>query len=477
MPPIAASPTIWGLTPSQIHDRFWASRGVQVVRRGERSEIVHKAELFLLLEQGELALFRLRDLVDRLSWIQPQLLIVRLRVDQTRSYRETIVSDDQGLFVRFERDYGGTTSHYVRVGLTPNPDLARQWQSTTSLRTAWRNLRAAIGRSGLAVSTLAGRRFRAAHEAEALDCLLRIQQTWTRPDGTVRRTRRQAPNVWADRDSRLDTSARFVGLIWIGAGRLLDADDCVAGPAILWDDPGSRPVPEDVQWMELEPTKLPGRNDAGGNRTPQRPPARRLTWQAGKRIFDLAFAVIAIAITLPLYPFIALAILIEDGWPIFFTHRRETLGDREFSCIKFRSMRRDAEHIKKALASHNQADGPQFFIVDDPRLTLVGRLLRKSQLDEIPQFWNVLFGHMSVVGPRPSPRAENQCCPTWREARLSVRPGLTGLWQVQRRRRRGEDFQEWIRYDLEYVERAGPLLDLRILCLTPLTVLRGIFNR
>ena len=114
-------------------------------------------------------------------------------------------------------------------------------------------------------------------------------------------------------------------------------------------------------------------------------------------------------------------------------------------------------------AREHQADGPQFFIENDPRVTRVGRVIRKLQIDELPQFLNVLAGHMSVVGPRPSPYKENQYCPPWREARLSVRPGVTGLWQVSRTRRKGLDFQEWIRYDLSYVSSASWSLDLRIL--------------
>ncbi len=160
---------------------------------------------------------------------------------------------------------------------------------------------------------------------------------------------------------------------------------------------------------------------------------------------------------------IALAILIEDGWPVFFAHRRETLGGREFPCLKFRSMRKDAEKIKAEIAAQNVSDGPQFFVRNDPRSTRVGRILRATQLDEIPQFLNVLAGDMSIVGPRPSPRSENQFCPAWREARLSVRPGVTGLWQIRRTRAEGLDFQEWIRYDLEYVERMSWRLDLWIL--------------
>jgi lipopolysaccharide/colanic/teichoic acid biosynthesis glycosyltransferase len=125
-------------------------------------------------------------------------------------------------------------------------------------------------------------------------------------------------------------------------------------------------------------------------------------------------------------------------------------------------MRRNAEALAKELRSLNVCDGPQFFIKDDPRVTRVGKLLRAWHLDELPQFWNVLVGDMSMVGPRPSPDGENQFCPAWRELRLSVRPGITGLWQVERTREPGRDFQEWIRYDIEYVNRASLWLDLWI---------------
>jgi lipopolysaccharide/colanic/teichoic acid biosynthesis glycosyltransferase len=152
------------------------------------------------------------------------------------------------------------------------------------------------------------------------------------------------------------------------------------------------------------------------------------------------------------------------------------MGGKPFPCLKFRSMRKDAEKIKAQLAAQNQADGPQFFIENDPRLTRVGRLLRALDLDELPQFFNVLAGHMSLVGPRPSPFEENQFCPPWREARLSVRPGITGLWQVKRSRLEGLDFQEWIKYDLQYVENAGWRLDLVILWQTFTMILRGILR-
>ena len=135
-------------------------------------------------------------------------------------------------------------------------------------------------------------------------------------------------------------------------------------------------------------------------------------------------------------------------------------------------MRKDAEQLKHLLSHQNQADGPQFYIENDPRLTRVGKFLRKYHLDELPQFFNVLIGDMSIVGPRPSPFAENQFCPAWREARLSVRPGITGLWQINRTRRAGADFQEWIKYDIQYVERRTLWLDLKIIGQTIVHILR-----
>jgi len=110
----------------------------------------------------------------------------------------------------------------------------------------------------------------------------------------------------------------------------------------------------------------------------------------------------------------------------------------------------------------NQVDGPQFKIEDDPRISGVGKFLRDTCIDELPQFINVLLGQMSIVGPRPSPEYENESCPPWRDARLSVRPGITGLWQVSRTRQSFMDFQEWLHYDTEYVRTLSFWKDIRI---------------
>jgi lipopolysaccharide/colanic/teichoic acid biosynthesis glycosyltransferase len=193
----------------------------------------------------------------------------------------------------------------------------------------------------------------------------------------------------------------------------------------------------------------------------------------GKRAFSLLISFVGLLVAAPLFPLIMMAIWLEDGRPFFFGHERQTRGGRSFRCFKFRTMCRHADAMKTRLAFRNVCDGPQFHIEDDPRLLRVGRVLRRLHLDELPQFFNVLVGHMDIVGPRPSPDCENQFCPTWREARLSIRPGITGLWQVARTRAPNVDFQEWIRYDLEYVQRECWRLDFWILWRT----FRGLLLR
>ncbi|MCZ6837585.1 MAG: sugar transferase, partial [Planctomycetota bacterium] len=182
-----------------------------------------------------------------------------------------------------------------------------------------------------------------------------------------------------------------------------------------------------------------------------------------ERLFNLGASFLLLMLTLPLYPILMLIIWLEDGRPFFFAHERQMKGGKFFRCYKFRTMCRDAEKLKGSLQGINNADGPQFHIPIDPRLTRCGRWMRRFHLDELPQFFNVLKGEMNLVGPRPSPENENQCCPAWREIRLSVRPGITGLWQVCRTRKPHLDFQEWIRYDIEYVRHRSMKLDQWIL--------------
>ena len=464
-PPASGAPTLWGLTPTELHDRFWAARGVQVVRLGEASEIVEDAELFLLIAPRLLTMFRVRPLIDLLSWIKPDILSVRIQHHVDRGYRETAVTDGNNRFVRFERSYGGSDARLARAGMTPHRHIAEVWKSAADPREGWRRLRREIPPLRRTARPIEGRTYDRINDHEVMQFMRQLIQTWRRPDATIDRIRRRGTGIWLDRNAESSESIDFIGPSWIGAGRRLEAGSSVIGPAALWDDPSSRPTATTVEWDQLEPSQVFAR--------PVQPRPPSASYATAKRIFDIAFASIALVLVLPLFPFILLAILLEDGPPFFFLHPRETRRGKIFSCIKFRSMYRNADEIKSKLGGQNEVDGPQFFIKDDPRLTKTGRILRKFHLDELPQLLNVLSGDMSIVGPRPSPYSENQFCPTWREARLSVPPGITGLWQVMRTRREGLDFQEWIRYDIEYVEQASLRLDFWIVWRTIIIVLKG----
>ena len=185
-----------------------------------------------------------------------------------------------------------------------------------------------------------------------------------------------------------------------------------------------------------------------------------------KRITDCLVAIIVLILFAPIIPFISLAIKLTSPGPVFFKHKRQGRYGKTFNCLKFRTMKLGADKMQDKLRFVSQVDGPQFKIDDDPRISTVGRFLRETYLDEIPQFINVLLGQMSIVGPRPSPESENTLCPFWRDARLSVRPGITGLWQICRTRQPMKDFQEWIHYDIEYVRNLSLRMDLWISWMT-----------
>jgi lipopolysaccharide/colanic/teichoic acid biosynthesis glycosyltransferase len=466
--PIAHLPaeprTLWGLDPFQLYTRFWAAHGVQVVRQGEPSPIVKHAELFLLTEPRTLVLFKLRSVVmDALNWVKPQVLFLRLHDTREHGYREQVVADESDRFMRFQRLYD-TSQHLARVVLTPEREVAQLWQSAPSPLTGWRRLRRFTPRIDRMTLSVDGAAFAQDNDRELAWFFQELLPSWLHPDATIPRAHRGPGGIWKDPTSSVGPGSKFIGPVWIGAGRHITAERTpVIGPAILWDDPRQKPATEAIQWLDIQPTQAPLDPTPKSTTTAER---------VLKRGFDIVFSFFAILFTLPIYPFIMLAIWLEDGRPFFFAHMRETMGGHDFPCLKFRSMRKDAEKIKRELKAKNQADGPQFYIENDPRLTRVGKFLRKYNLDELPQFFNVFVGHMSVVGPRPSPHAENQFCPPWREARLSVRPGVTGLWQIRRTRRAGSDFQEWIKYDIEYVENRSWWLDIVIIWKTIGTMLR-----
>jgi len=196
-----------------------------------------------------------------------------------------------------------------------------------------------------------------------------------------------------------------------------------------------------------------------------------------KRIADFFAAIVVLVLFVPMMPFIALAIKLNSQGPVFFKDNRQGRHGKVFNCLKFRTMIVGADEMQDKLRVLNQADGPQFKIADDPRLSAVGRFFRDTYIDEVPQFFNVLLGQMSVVGPRPSPESENTLCPSWRDARLSVRPGITGLWQVSRTRQPMKDFQEWIHHDIKYVRDLSLRMDLWICWQTVKKMVRNFISQ
>jgi lipopolysaccharide/colanic/teichoic acid biosynthesis glycosyltransferase/carbonic anhydrase/acetyltransferase-like protein (isoleucine patch superfamily) len=189
-----------------------------------------------------------------------------------------------------------------------------------------------------------------------------------------------------------------------------------------------------------------------------------------RRVVEAALAFLGLLVLTPILLIVAIAVKLESRGRIFFGHEREGLGGKRFRCWKFRTMVENAHLLQRALYATNAVDGPQFKMRRDPRVTRIGDFLRSTNLDELPQLWNVVLGQMSLIGPRPSPFRENQICVPWRLARLSVRPGITGLWQICRKDRDGGDFHQWISYDLLYAKHVSFWLDLKILGATVFTL-------
>lgn len=253
----------------------------------------------------------------------------------------------------------------------------------------------------------------------------------------------------------------------IGAGAVIQ--NSIIGPDLVI--PAGAVIQNRVLWTQAEADQALG-SDCRSHRplSPvSAPPSfRQWPWWSyihlGKRIIDILFSLAVLIVCLPIFVIVFAVIQATCPGPVFYRARRQGRYGIEFDCLKFRTMILKADALQDRLRAVNQVDGPQFKMDDDPRITGVGKFLRNTCIDEIPQFINVLLGQMSVIGPRPSPEEENRNCPPWRDARLSVRPGITGLWQICRTRRPGMDFQEWVYYDTEYVRKVSLRLDL-IICI------------
>jgi exopolysaccharide biosynthesis polyprenyl glycosylphosphotransferase len=183
-----------------------------------------------------------------------------------------------------------------------------------------------------------------------------------------------------------------------------------------------------------------------------------------KSFFDYLLALVGVVLLSPFFLLIAALIKTTSPGPIFYRQERCGLFARRFNVIKFRTMVNNAHSLRQNLNEINEMDGPVFKIKNDPRITLIGKFLRKTSFDELPQLFNVLMGHMSLVGPRPAIPEEVELYKPWQRRRLSMKPGLTCIWQVSGRN--NIDFEQWMRMDLQYIDSWSIWLDFWILLKT-----------
>jgi lipopolysaccharide/colanic/teichoic acid biosynthesis glycosyltransferase len=189
----------------------------------------------------------------------------------------------------------------------------------------------------------------------------------------------------------------------------------------------------------------------------------RPVYQAAKRCLDITVCLLLLPVAIPLLVGCAIAIWLENPGPVIFRQWRTGKGGRRFPMYKLRTMVTNAEELKRKYAHLNELTWPDFKITNDPRITRVGRILRKTSLDELPQIWSVLVGDMSLVGPRPTSFAADTYS-LWHTERLEVVPGITGLWQISGRS--NVDFDERVRLDVAYIENRSFWYDLKILMRT-----------
>jgi len=191
-----------------------------------------------------------------------------------------------------------------------------------------------------------------------------------------------------------------------------------------------------------------------------------------KRLMDVVFSLIAIVLLMPLFVLVSILIVLEDGWPVLYVQQRVGINGRIFNFYKFRSMRRGADRLKEQLLAQNEsADGVIFKMKKDPRITRIGQFLRRFSIDEMPQFFNVLSGDLSLVGPRPPLPSEVAQYTLADRRRLHVKPGLTCLWQIGGRS--DIPFEQQVRLDMEYINSRSIWQDIRIMLKTIPAVLFG----
>ncbi len=326
--------------------------------------------------------------------------------------------------------------------------------------------------------------------------------------------RQVKPQVWVGKNVDISPSAKLIRPLVIGNDSRIEDDVDVVGPSVIGERcllGRNSLVRESVLWpgstvgagMEIERCLVSGRAHSEQNshcherivldgeshidgisagigrpriRGVVEKPVRGLAkakriYSPFKRLYEIVISALSLALLAPLFALIAIAIKIDSKGPVFFVQTRCGKNGKPFHMLKFRTMVANAEQIKEKIRHLNQADGPMFKIVGDPRVTRVGRFLRATNLDELPQLVNVLRGEMSFVGPRPLSMEEMKYNPHWRDARLNIRPGVTGFWQLYGKPT--NSFHDWIRYDLKYVDERSFWLDMKLIFATVLKAVKS----
>jgi lipopolysaccharide/colanic/teichoic acid biosynthesis glycosyltransferase len=395
---------------------------------------------------------------------------------------ERVLLDPQGRVARIQRYYEGVTWPFASgVALSAVP-VAGTLAVSNPPMSSLAALRSCLTAQGVPARDffVEQRVFDLAHEVGILglaEARLRAEERAGRGQTlaatvVVEPTAQLRGPVWADEEVAVGERALVIGPAVLGRGSRVGSGAVVVQCVVA---PGATVPPSAVARHQVVSSQNEGLRPA--RETPYRMPAEGLHVSdeerrdvvSLKRAFDFTSALVGLVILSPLLAVFAAIIRLDSRGPVLFGDRREGRGGRAFRCWKFRTMHEGAEIRQDELSSRNQVDGPQFKMREDPRVTRVGRWMRRLDFDELPQLLNVLAGSMSLVGPRPSPFRENQICVPWREARLSVHPGITGLWQVCRHDRADGDFHQWIYYDLLYVQHMSFWLDLKILVATLLT--------
>lgn len=202
------------------------------------------------------------------------------------------------------------------------------------------------------------------------------------------------------------------------------------------------------------------------------PVVKTFNYRVVKRLVDFVASSLGLLFLTPLFILVGLMVKVTSPGSIFYAWNVIGRGGRPFRGYKFRTMVVNADELKLQLGEMNEMKGPVFKMENDPRITSIGRFLRKHSIDELPQLWSVLKGDMSLVGPRPAGPHEWVDYEPWQRRKLSVTPGITCLWQVSGRNKIS-DFDEWVRLDLEYIDNWSLWLDFKILCRTVRAVLSG----